>query len=402
MNRIISTIKRHLKLKEPIKLRYKKLVNGNLSLYLDSYVHGQRTYHFLHLYIIPEIDAHSKNQNIETLRQALLIKSQKTIEFLKKASEQSKEEDIGKATSREVFLLDFVQKFAEERKKPEAEKNHGRYATIITLKRHLESFGAKKTLLSQINVDFVKGFIDYLHNTTDMRNHKSAPKKLSESTIYLKYCILRSIMIEAFKKKLIKENPFTILPANYRLKRPDSSRCYLTKKELTKVIEQPCHIAQLKEAFLFSCFTGLRKSDILELKWEDIIKENSKHYINKKIKKTQRWLKIPLSCQAMQCLPPRPHAAQGIVFNTLAHAALSKNLKNWLSQIKSIKKDITFHTARHTFATLELSLGASLYTVSCLLGHKSITTTQIYAKVVDKDKEQAISLLDKKFQVTKE
>lgn len=401
MNRIISTIKRHLKLKEPIKLRYKKLQNGNFSLYLDIYHQGQRTYHFLRLYIIPEIDDHSKNQNLETMRQAFLIKSQKTIEFLKQASLLSEKEQ-GKGKSKEVFLLDFVQKFADERKKPEAEKQHGRYATIITLKRHLENFGAKKTLLSQTNVDFVKGFIDYLHHATDMRNHKGEPKKLSESTIYLKYCILRSILIEATKKKLIQENPFTILPANYRLKRPDSSRCYLTKKELTKVIQHPCHIAQLKEAFLFSCFTGLRKSDILELKWEEIIKENNKHYINKKIKKTQRWLKIPLSSQALQWLPPRPHSAQGIVFSTLAHAALPKNLKNWLSQIKSIKKDITFHTARHTFATLELSLGASLYTVSCLLGHKSITTTQIYAKVVDKDKEQAINLLDKKFQVTKE
>lgn len=405
MKRTIYTIKRYQKLKEPIKLRFKKLVNGNLSLYLDSYYQGCRTYLFLHLYIIPEIDDNCKRMNTETIQKALLIKNKKTMELFSTLTTELG--DLKKPTSREpkkeeIRLLQFVEQYANDRKKPDTEKYHGRYATIITLMRHLEHFGAKNTLLSEVDVDFVKNFIDYLHTTSDLRNLNTESKKLSESTIYLKYCILRSVLIEAQKKKLIKENPYNLLPANYKLKRPDSSRCYLTRNELSKIIQHPCKTPQLKEAFLFSCFTGLRKSDILELKWEDIIKENTKSYINKKIKKTQRWLKIPLSSQAQQWLPPRPHPAQGLVFNNLAHAALPKNLKNWLSQIKSLKKDITFHVARHTFATLELSLGASLYTVSCLLGHKSITTTQIYAKVVDKDKEQAIKLIDKKFQVTEE
>lgn len=405
MKRTIYTIKRYQKLKEPIKLRFKKLVNGNLSLYLDSYYQGCRTYLFLHLYIIPEIDDNCKRMNTETIQKALLIKNKKTMELFSTLTTELG--DLKKPISREskkeeIRLLQFVEQYANDRKKPNTEKYHGRYATIITLMRHLEHFGAKNTLLSEVDVDFVKNFIDYLHTTSDLRNLNTESKKLSESTIYLKYCILRSVLIEAQKKKLIKENPYNLLPANYKLKRPDSSRCYLTRNELSKIIQHPCKIPQLKEAFLFSCFTGLRKSDILELKWEDIIKENTKSYINKKIKKTQRWLKIPLSSQAQQWLPPRPHPAQGLVFNNLAHAALPKNLKNWLSQIKSLKKDITFHVARHTFATLELSLGASLYTVSCLLGHKSITTTQIYAKVVDKDKEQAIKLIDKKFQVTEE
>lgn len=397
MRRISLNIKRHLKLKEGIKLRYRKLSNGNLSLYLDSYCQGKRTYQFLHLYIIPEIDENCKRQNDETLKQALLIKSQKIIDNLKDPPQESQKEK-----EPEISLLNFVQQYANDRKKPNAESYHGRYATIITLKRHLENFGAQDTLISQVDVNFIKRFIDYLRSARDLRQQEDGTRKLSEGTIFLKYCILRSVLIEAKKQKLIAESPFTLLPSNYKLKRPDSSRCYLNKKELAKVIEEPCTYPQLKEAFLFSCFTGLRKSDILELKWEDIIKENGKSYINKKIKKTQRWLKIPLSSQALQWLPPRPHSAQGIVYDALSHFAMSKNLKTWMGKIKTLKKDVTFHVARHTFATLELSLGASLYTVSCLLGHKSITTTQIYAKVVDKDKEQAISLIDKKFQVTKE
>lgn len=341
MKRAISIIKRYLKLKEPIKLRYKKLANGNLSLYLDYYRQGRRTYQFLHLYIIAEIDENYKKQNEASIKQALLLKSQKIIELLKDTPLEPKRE-------KEIKLLNFVQQYANDRKKPNAENYRGRYATIITLKRHLENFGAQKTLLSQVDVNFLKRFIDYLHSANDLRYQKEKnQRKLSEGTIFLKYTILRSVLIEAKKKKLIAENPFNVLPSNYKLKRPDSSRCYLSKKELVKVIERPCLIPQVKEAFLFSCFTGLRKSDVLELKWEEIIKENSKSFIYKKIKKTQRWLKIPLSSQAAQWLPPRPSHAQGIVYNSISHTALSKNLKNWLSQIKSLKKDITFHCASH-------------------------------------------------------
>ena len=94
MKRTIYTIKRYQKLKEPIKLRFKKLVNGNLSLYLDSYYQGCRTYLFLHLYIIPEID--------------------------------------------DIRLLQFVEQYANDRKKPDTEKYHGRYATIVTLMRPLD------------------------------------------------------------------------------------------------------------------------------------------------------------------------------------------------------------------------------------------------------------------------
>ncbi len=390
MDKSINIIKKHLKLKEPIKLRFKKLHNGNKSLYLDIYWKGHRSYLFLHLYIIPEIDEMAHQQNLEVLKQAFIIKSKKTIELLIGTSQEQK------GNAKEVFLLDFVQQFANDRKKPNQKIYKGRYSSIITLKRHLETFGAKDTLLNQVDVKFCKRFIDYLRNAVDLRTTKNH-RNLAEGTIYLKYSIFRSIMREATKQQLVVSNPFSLLPANYRLKRPDSTRCYLNRKELDKVIHSSCHIPQLKEAFLFSCFTGLRKSDVLNLTWEEIIKENNKYYINKIIQKTQRWLKIPLSALAHQWLPLRPTPSKGIVFSSLSPSSMYKQLKEWLQNIGIKNKDITFHCARHTFATLELSLGASLYTVSTLLGHRSITTTQTYAKVVNKEKERAIGLIDKSF-----
>ena len=141
MKRTIYTIKRYQKLKEPIKLRFKKLVNGNLSLYLDSYYQGCRTYLFLHLYIIPEIDDNCKRMNTETIQKALLIKNKKTMELFSTLTTELG--DLKKPTSREskkeeIRLLQFVEQYANDRKKPDTEKYHGRYATIVTLMRPLD------------------------------------------------------------------------------------------------------------------------------------------------------------------------------------------------------------------------------------------------------------------------
>ena len=87
----------------------------------------------------------------------------------------------------------------------------------------------------------------------------------------------------------------------------------------------------------------------------------------------------------------------GRVFEPMSNASMSDNLKKWVRQAGITGKHVSFHVARHTFATLELSLGADLYTVSKLLGHSNISTTQVYARVVDKQKEHAVGLMDQLF-----
>ena len=165
------------------------------------------------------------------------------------------------------------------------------------------------------------------------------------------------------------------------------------------MIAAQCMYRQLKNAFLFSCFTGLRKSDIMQLRWSEIIKDNGRLIIYKRIQKTQRWLSIPLSGKAIEWLPKRNRHANedGNIFKPMSNSSISDNIRKWALAAGIKHKRVSFHTARHTFATLELSLGADLYTVSKLLGHSSITTTQVYAKVVDKQKEQAVSLIDRAF-----
>lgn len=363
MKTAIKIIKRQQKLKEPIKLRVKNLKNGNQSLYLDIYWQGKRTYQFLYLYLVPEINEQTIAQNQEVARQALLIKSRKIIKLLGNIPKHE-----GNGATRKYYLLDFIQKYADERKPKTGDCTRGRYGSIISLKKHLMKFGAKNTLVGEVDTKFVEHFIDYLREAHDLHPNRKKPSKLSEGTIYLMYSIFRSITIELYKKKLIPQNPYSLLSSQFRLKRPESTRNYLSK------------------------------SDILSLTWEEIIRENGKVFIQKKIQKTQRWLKIPLSQQAMQWLPKRPgRSMKGIIFDEISHSSMSKQLKAWLGTIKNLNKEITFHCGRHTFATLELSFGASLYTVASLLGHKNITTTQVYAKVVNKEKERAVGLIDKNF-----
>ena len=387
---IDQIIQRHSLQKYPVKIRFKTLKNNNKSIYLDTYINGKRQYEFLHLYIVPEIDKKSHIINQNAIKLAYAIQAERILNIYgATATRTSLQPQLP------IKLYDFIQQYAENHKK--ANDKEGRYATILTLCQHLEIMGAKNLPLNKVDESFCLKFINYLKNAKDLRPNNKTERPIAPGTAYLKFSIFRSILKEAQRQGLIDENPIAKLPASQLIHRPDSTRCYLTKTELCKLIRTPCNYSKLKEAFLFSCFTGLRRSDILNLKWGEIVCENRKWYIRKKIKKTQRWLTIPLSDEARKWLPAKRGNKEATVFPHMPSTSLSENVKKWAYQAGIKRKEVTFHVARHTFATLELSLGVDIYTVSKLLGHRSINTTQIYAKVIDKKKEKAIRLIDKSF-----
>ena len=147
----------------------------------------------------------------------------------------------------------------------------------------------------------------------------------------------------------------------------------------------------LKTAFLFSALTGLRWSDINKLLWSEV--QQSKelgHYLRFTQKKTQGSETLPISQQASDLLGERGKPEER-VFKTLKYSAWHNlKLQQWIMKA-GITKTITFHCARHTYATLQLTLGTDIYTVSKLLGHKHLKTTQIYTKVIDEKKTEAAS-----------
>ena len=367
--------KKQLKAKEPIRLRSKELVNGNLSLYLDIYINGKRSYEFLKLYIIPQSTPIDKITNEATLKLAEAIKAKKIVEY---QNEQHGFNPI--ATRSKVLLIDWMKYYSQ--KKLEKGQSSAFHKQIEKSIRHLILYKGSDISMREITKEYCNGFIDYLNATS-----------MAKVTTAGYFRCLNCALNTAVKEDIILINPITKIPSEDRIKIPDSPREYLTIDEVKKMIHTPCSNEQVKYAYLFSCLCGLRLSDIKALKWADLTKDNEQWRISVLMQKTQNNLYLPLSPEALKWIPERDTAEDNIpIFNLPSDTRLSIILKKWTLNA-NINKRITFHTARHTNATMLLTLGADIYTVSKLLGHTQIKTTQIYAKIVDKKKDDAVNLI---------
>lgn len=143
--------------------------------------------------------------------------------------------------------------------------------------------------------------------------------------------------------------------------------------------------------FLFSCFTGLRYSDVRELRWKDVEYMNGRQRIIVRQKKTRSQVYLELNAQAVELMGARGNN-EDCIFGSWGESPMTANnqLGRWVLSA-GIHKHITFHCARHTFATMLLTLDvADIYTVSKMLGHTNVSTTQIYAKIVDSKRQEAV------------
>lgn len=167
----------------------------------------------------------------------------------------------------------------------------------------------------------------------------------------------------------------------------ESRREHLTIDEQNQLAATPCDYPMLKRAALFSALTGLRHCDIMKMKWIELSKEGEHYRINFDQKKTGVEY-MPISDQAY-LICGEPKDPDRLVFEGLqAPSWINKPVKRWV-EAAGIKNKITFHCFRHSYATNQLTEGTDLFTVSKMLGHTNIKTTQVYTKVVDSKKEQA-------------
>ena len=182
-----------------------------------------------------------------------------------------------------------------------------------------------------------------------------------------------------------------------KIETEDTPKDYLSVEELYKLAETPCKKPILKTAALFSCLTSLRISDILSLQWHEIIDfaagGKCVHTITQKTKTEDI---IPISDEALQLIGYSPEKT-GLVFKGLKRSWTQQPMKEWIREA-GITKNITFHSYRRTYATLQGAAGTDIRTIQSNMAHKSITTTQRYMKVVDSNKREAsnrISLIRK-------
>lgn len=368
------------KAKEPIRIRFKQLANGNQSIYLDCYRDGKRSYEFLKLYIVPETDEATRLQNQNTLQAATAIKSQRLIDMA------NDEAGITKVSQRsKMLLIDWMRYYSGQKKKNGQSDAFSKQ--IDKAIRHLLLYKGDKVTMREVDKAYCMGFLDYL-NALNMANVTTAGY----------FRCLNCALNLAVKEEILPYNPITKISSDQRIKIPESTREYLTVDEVKTLIAADCINEATKRAYLFSCFCGLRYSDIKALTWGDVLLDGEQYRVKIVMVKTQKTLYLPLSKEALRWMPERGDAKDTEkVFSLPSQCYLNVVLRTWAAN-SGIAKHVTFHTARHTFATLELTAGAELYTVSKLLGHTQVKTTQIYAKIIDKKKDEAVNRLSSLFE----
>jgi len=341
-------------------LRKKKLKRGEYSLYLDFYENGKRRYEFLNLKL-----GKYKDSNKEILKLADSIKAKRLLEI------QSGEHGFVSPYKKK---LDFVIFFENEVNS----RPPDRTSWQCTLKK-LTTFTGGRVAFNAINDDWLTRFQVFLLS------------EIGPLTAHHYYSNVRTALNKAVKQKILLSNPCNGVP---NIKKPEIKREFLELAEIELLARTECSSEEVKRAFLFSCFTGLRYSDVIKLKWENVKGE----VLEYRQKKTSKLEYLPLSVTAKALLYQGlkdskiiPHPTR-VVFTLPNKIATFHCIKKWVDKAE-IKKRVSFHTSRHTFATLSLTAGTDLYTVSKLLGHKNISTTQVYANIIDEKKKEAINRL---------
>jgi integrase len=345
------------------------------SLYL-LYVDGKRrSYEFLKLYVFDKPKTNiEKEHNKETMQLAEAIKAQKVLDV------QSMAHGFVSSVRSKVGFLAYFKQLTD--KKFDSNGNHGNWLSTY---RHLTDFLRNKDIpLEKVDDRFLESFKEYLLTCKTRKNVLDV--KLNQNSIQSYFNKVRAALREAYNNRMIKENPAVRVKS---VKSAETHREFLTLEELQKLAATPFKMPNFKKAFLFSALTGLRWSDVRALKWENIQYSESDGWMLKFMQKKTKGAEIlPIPEQAVKLLGAKGKSEEEVIPGLEYSAWNNLKLRDWVINA-GINKKITFHCARHSFATLQLSMNTDIYTVSKLLGHSHLKTTEIYAKVIDKKKIEA-------------
>jgi len=347
-----------------IQLREKQLSDGRRSLYLDIYHDGKRSYEFLEIYLDKDTPQ-SRAANRKKRQTATLIRNKRENEIAQGTH------GFSNRKHRKASFLAFFTKLSDSKSPP----------TRVVWKcalNHIQDYAGGENadvLFNQVDRAWLMGFQDYL---------LSVVSNNSAQTFFAK---VKAVLREAVAQDMIPSNPMEKVAKKDQIKKQETKRNFLTFEELQKLAAMACSDEEVKRAFLFSCYSGLRLSDVEKLTYGNI--RGGRVEFSQQKTSTEEYLE--LSTQALEFIGT-PGAADELVFQLPYRDKIGAVLKAWVKSAE-IPHPITFHSARHTYATLLLTYGADLYTVSKLLGHKNIQSTQVYAKVIDRKRREAVNLL---------
>lgn len=341
-------------MKERATIGMRKIAGEAKSLYLDYRINGKRFRENLKLYIVPEKTQTQKVQNNETRRIANEIKARKIFQL-----EQAEAGIVAKKTQSNIFLEQY---YIQLHERDASVARHGYSAMLSHIRQYFNGLS-----LPQVDAQAIENFV-----------HQLKQNGLKRNSISLYASKIKAILYQAKSDGIIDNVPSTkgVIPTI-----KNGVRTFLTIDELRK-LDPYAKDRPFLRAFMFSCFTGLRLSDVKAFRKSQIVNDT----IMLQMRKTSEVVAVPISQNAKRYLPEQDS------FKLECSSDLRRDLTN-ICQKVGIDKKVSFHVARHTFATNAYIFGADIYTISKLLGHSSVKTTQIYAKVGDKEKKKAVDAI---------
>lgn len=353
-----------------VALRKKPISGGRDSLYLDFWppitlTAGKSTRReFLGMYLISKPrTANDKLNNRQTMDIAETVRAKRQIDVQSGVYQEAR-------SGGDLLLTDYL---TTQQKKKSKDKTKSAWGLVI---RHVVSAGLESVTLGTLDIKSCVRYKDYLLGLMKEGT-------ISSTTAHLYLVIFRTGIRAAYREDLI---PVSLTEKFEGIQADKQPRQYLLLEELNTLLATPIVNETVKKAFVWSSLTGMRISDIRALKWESVIEnKDGSAVLDYIITKTGKRHILPIGNQARGLLGDR----ESLLFEKLPSTpTICRTLSRWTKRA-GIDKRISMHSGRHTFATLQLSSGTDIMTVSALLAHADIKTTQIYAKVLDESKARA-------------
>lgn len=349
-----------------VTVRKKANKDGTTSLYLDIYQNKKRTKEYLKdCKLIKATNAIERAKNRDTMQLVENIKTKREQQLI------SHGYDVVASYKNEIDFLLYFENYISKYTKKDKRNMEGacnKFKTFMKLQ------GINNLTIKQLNEDIVHKFAEYLKSTCEGEGAASY------------FARFKKMIKQAMREKVILTNP----AIDVSIKKDDSLvKDVLTIEEIGILAGKPISNLQVRNAFLFCCFTGLSWIDVKDLKWKHIDLRNT--LLNKTRAKTGTETSVSLNKTSLSLLPEQGKQDE-YIFDLPSHTGALKTLRNWLKSAE-IEKHITWHCARHSFATNLIYYKTDVTIVSKLLGHNSLKYTQRYTHIAEELKRNAVNNL---------
>lgn len=355
--------------KTRINLKSKEIDGGRKSLYLDYYSNGKRIRESLRLYLLPENTRKAKAENKAVMQKAMEIQRRRLVEL---TASDNNVEIIADTT--DILLSDIIKEYHAtilERGGKSTANN------VMGMSRAVSAYRGDDVRLSDVDIAYCDGLVDFLRN-----DYHSVHGKLKMTTARAYIYLFSGALNLAVEKRHITRNPLFFVKIHDRITRERPQKQHLSVKEVKLLMDTQCPVIsrpQVKQAYLFSIFTGLTAYDIVNLKWKDLkTSPDGKVSVWCSSRKTS----VPLPSNALRWIPETTNH-RGLVFKGLPKDTEIDNILRLWQENAGIEKPLNFSLARNTFAFLILSTGTDVATFCSLMGISS-KTAKAYLGMVDR------------------